>query len=402
VSSLADRHVVVVGAGIGGLAAALALIHHGARVTVLEAADPLGELGAQFSIGPNATRLLAALGLLDRLRAVGNRPDAIEFLRWDDGRLLTRSPMGAPGEHHFGAPQLDFLRPELQLVLARALPDGVLRTGARVTGAEQDRDRAWVVLAGGERVAGEVVVAADGIRSALRQALAGADDPVFSGTIVYRGLIRREDAGAEVPRAVSRYWVGPHRHGVSYWVGAGAGVLGLAAAVRDAEWARESWTDPGDGDEMLCAFEGWDPRLRELMARCHTLLRSPVFVRQPLEHWSYGRITLLGDAAHAMEPFNAQGAAQAIEDAFVLAECLAAAPATAAVAALERYERVRMARAGALQSSSAAAANEFYLPDGPEQARRDERYARLHETAPWGLRQVFWEHDVRHDLAAMP
>jgi salicylate hydroxylase len=392
--------VAIVGAGIGGLTAAIALLRAGLDVMVFEQAQPLTTIGAQFSIGPNATRLLAALGLLERLRSIGVRPEAVEHLRWDDGSLLLRTPLGAGAEEHFGAPQLDFLRSDLQQALVEALPPGVLRTGAQVTGLEHDSDGVDVVLASGERWRADVVVAADGIRSSMRQALVGADAPVFSGTVVYRGLAHRAAVADLHPEAVNRYWVGPHRHGVAYWIAAGR-LLGIAAAVQRAEWSRESWTDPGDLAELLRHFDGWHPPLLERMRRCHTVLRSAVFVRAPLAHWSSGRITLLGDAAHAMEPFNAQGAAQAIEDAYVLAECLAGTASAQAAGALRRYERARIARAGELQQSSAAAAGEFYLPDGAAQEARDARYARLPETQPWGLRQAFWEHDVRDDLAAI-
>ncbi|HEX4032839.1 MAG TPA: FAD-dependent monooxygenase [Solirubrobacteraceae bacterium] len=393
--------VAVVGAGIGGLTAALALVHAGIEVTVYEQTPVLSELGAQFSIGPNAIRLLGALGVLESLRRIGVRPDAVEHLRWDDGSVLIRAPLGERSEAFFGAPQLDFLRSDLQHALAGELPAGVVRTGARVAALEQDSDGVDILLDGGERVRVDAAVAADGIRSSLRQDLVGADAPLFSGTVVYRGLVRRELAAPLQPALVARYWVGPERHGVAYWVASG-NLLGIAAAVRRAQWSRESWTDPGDPEEMLAAFEGWHPPLLELMGRCHTLIRSPVFVREPLERWSHGRITLLGDAAHAMEPFNAQGAAQAIEDAFVLGECLAGVAPDGAAEAFLRYERARTVRAGELQAASAAAALEFYLPDGPAQRERDARYATLLETEPWGMRQNFWRHDVRDDLAAVP
>jgi salicylate hydroxylase len=398
----ADRRrplsVAIVGGGIGGLSSAIALARAGIEVAVFEQAHSLATVGAQFSIGPNATRLLGALGLLERLRTIGVRPEAVEHLRWDDGSLLLRTPLGAAAEEHFGAPQLDFLRSDLQQMLADSLRPGVMRTGALVTALEQDGEGVEILLANGQRDRADVVVAADGIRSSVRQQLVGTDVPVFSGTVVYRGLIHRDAAVSLHPEPVNRYWCGPHRHGVAYWVASGR-LLGIAAAVQHAEWSRESWTDPGEVAELLQHFDGWHPPLLELMRSCRTLLRSAVFVRAPLEHWSYGRITLLGDAAHAMEPFNAQGAAQAIEDAFVLAECLAGVTSQEAIEALGRYERARMGRAGELQQSSATAAGEFYLPDGPAQRERDARYARLHRTQPWGLRQTFWEHDVRNDLA---
>jgi salicylate hydroxylase len=196
---------------------------------------------------------------------------------------------------------------------------------------------------------------------------------------------------------VNFYWLGPYRHGVSYWI-AGGRLLAVNCAVQDAAWSQESWTLEAPPDEAAAAFGGWHAPLLERIRLVRTMLRGAVFVRKPLEHWAYGRVALLGDAAHAMEPFQAQGAAQAVEDAFVLAECLAADDDP--LQALARYERLRMDRATELQGASAGAANVFYLPDGPEQQARDAGYATMLETLPFGTRQPIWEHDVRDDLAA--
>jgi salicylate hydroxylase len=293
---------------------------------------------------------------------------------------------------------LDFFRPDLHEVLLRALPPGAVRFGARVHAVEEDGPQAVIVLADGTRVLSDAVVAADGIRSPLRQQLVGADEPVFSGTVVYRGLAERDAVEALHPDRVNRYWLGPNRHAVAYWIASGD-LLAVNAAIRDAEWARESWTDEAPPDEVLPAFEGWHEPLLERFRRCRLLLRGAVFVRSPLEHWSFGRVTLLGDAAHAMEPFQAQGAAQAIEDAFVLGECLDGASSSEVPEALTRYEQIRMQRAEEMQDSSRAAADTFYLPDGQLQRERDERYRTLLETHPWGPRQPLWEHDVREALA---
>jgi salicylate hydroxylase len=253
------------------------------------------------------------------------------------------------------------------------------------------------VLEDGTRVRSEAVIAADGIRSPLRQQLVGVDEPVFSGTVVYRGLADRDAVEELHPDRVNRYWLGPNRHAVAYWISAGD-VLAVNAAIRDADWARESWTDEAPPEEVLPAFAGWHEPLLERFRRCRVFLRGAVFVRKPLEHWSFGRVTLLGDAAHAMEPFQAQGAAQAIEDAFVLGECLAGVESADVEEALRRYEEIRMSRAEDMQDSSRAAADTLYLPDGDLQRERDERYRRLLGTYPWGHRQPLWEHDVRDEL----
>jgi salicylate hydroxylase len=388
--------IAVVGGGIGGLAAAIALARKGVEVQVYEQAPELRRVGASIDLGPNAVRLLDALDVAGA-RRVGVRPDAIELLRWSDGAVLLRTPHGREAEEALGAPLLDFFRPDLLGALLDELAPGTLVLGARVVAVEDAADEAEVVLEDGRRVPADGVVAADGIRSPIRQSLVGADDPVFSGTVVYRGVVPRAAIEDVHPDRVNRYWLGPRRHVVSYWIGASE-LLAVNVAVREAELARESWTDETSPDEVLPYLHGWEEGVLTRLRRCTTLLRGAVFVRRPLERWTFGRVTLLGDAAHAMEPFQAQGAAQAIEDAYVLAECLDGVAPDGVPAALERYERVRTSRASELQASSSNAASNFYLDDGEEQRARDEGYRTLHETHPWGFRQAIWEHDVRDAL----
>jgi salicylate hydroxylase len=388
----------IVGGGIGGLTAAVALVRKGLDVVVLEQAPAIAPLGASLQLGPNATRLLDELGVLPALREIGVRPDAVEFLRWEDGSLLLRAEHGAAAEEHFGAPQLDFYRPDLHAALVAALPPGTVRLGARVERVEQGADRAVALLEGGERVAADVVVAADGLRSALRQQLVGADEPEFSGTVVYRGIAPYERVADLHPDFVNRYWLGPFRHGVSYRISRGR-LLALNLGVQDAALAPESWTLETTPGEALAYLDGWAEPLRERLLRCDLVLRGAVFVRRPLDRWAFDRVALLGDAAHAMAPFHAQGAAQAVEDAYVLGECLAADDGDLS-AGLRRYEQLRMSRAAELQGSSTEAARSLCVADGEEQRARDAAFSRLPETQPFGTRQRIWEHDVRDALAA--
>lgn len=390
--------VAVAGGGVGGLTAAIALARQGIDVEVYEQAPALNVVGASLQLGPNALRLMDELGMLSGLREIGVRPDAVEFIRWDDGSLLLHMPMGSGMEEHFGAPQLDFFRPDLHRLLADALAPGVLRFGAQVMTVEPSRDHVTLAFADGSEVDADVAIAADGIRSPIRQQVFGVEDPVFSGTVVYRGVAPRARAIELHPEHVNLYWLGPYRHGVSYWISSGE-LLAVNCAVQHAEWSQESWTLQAPVEEAVAYFEGWEDSLLARIQACDFLLRGAVFVRRPLEHWSKERVALLGDAAHAMEPFQAQGAAQAVEDAYVLAACLADARDDP-VAALARYEAIRRERAEELQASSHQAANVFYLPDGGEQRVRDASYRTLPETQPYGPRQRIWEYDVRDALVA--
>jgi salicylate hydroxylase len=389
----------VVGAGIGGLAAAVALARKDVRVQVLERAPELTTVGASLAVDPNAMRVLGKIDLLDPLRAVGVRVDAVEHVRWDTGAVLLRTPLGAEGEEHFGAPALDFLRSDLLRVLAQALPSGAITFRAEVHAVEQDAQGVDLLIADGRRVRADLVVAADGINSRIRRQLVREDDtPVFSGTVVYRGLVPRADAVGIEPESVHRYWVGPNRHSVVYWISAGE-LMAVNTAVKDPHDAHLAPTDRGDPQEVLAYLDGWDTHLLERVRACRTIRRNSVFVRRPLERWSFGRVALLGDAAHAMEPFEAQGAAQAVEDAYVLAECLGDVDGGDIVTALERYGKLRIARATQVQQSSTDAAVMFYLPDGPAQRERDAEFAALPRRRPWGRRQWIWEHDVQAALS---
>src|SRR5581483_1922281 len=213
--------VAIAGGGVGGLTAAAALARKGIECTVYEQAPELSVAGASLQLGPNALRLMNEIGLLAGLREIGVRPDAVDFVRWSDGSLLLHTPLGAAMEEHFGAPQLDFYRPDLHRLLLRSLAPGTVKLGVAVESVEQTDATVTLHLADGSSAHADVAIAADGIRSPIRQQLAGADQPEFSGTVVYRGVIAREQAVDLHPDHVNYYWLGPYRHGVSYWISAG-------------------------------------------------------------------------------------------------------------------------------------------------------------------------------------
>jgi salicylate hydroxylase len=388
--------VIVIGAGIGGLAAALTLRRAGLDVTVFEQAAELREVGAGIQISPNAARILYRLGLEDPMLRLGVRPRSILFRRWDDGRELARQPLAGACEQNFGAPYYNFHRADLLDLLSAAVPAGVLHLDHRCVGLTQHADRVEVQFHNGATAAADVVVGADGIHSTVRKAIMGPESPRFSGHVAYRGLVpsdRIEHLKLEL--AVTAWW-GPEHHFVNYYVGAGARYHNWVA-ITPGEWRVESWTAKGEVADALKEFEGWHPQIRALIGAVETTNRWALYDRNPLPRWTVGRVTLIGDAAHPMLPYMAQGAVQSIEDGAVLAKCLEHADPRDVSAALSRYEQTRKPRASRCQEGSRHNAVMFHLPDGEEQRRRDANIASA-ATAPLPQNAWLYGHDVEAEF----
>ncbi len=337
-------HVAVVGGGIGGLFAANALIAHGLRVSVYEQAPELGEIGAGFYLTPNSVRQLERLGLGPAVEKFGARiGPASCYLRHDGTPIAPVQVSDASGWNaNFGMHRADMV--ELQ---AAALPAGVVHTGHRATGFEQDAGKARVKFANGAVVEADVVVAADGIHSELRPYVYPPSKPVFHGTISYRGLVSR-DRLPDWPMDRWQMWAGPGKHFLVFPVRHGEMVNYVGFVPVDEEM-KESWTAPGDPDKLRAEFEGWDPRIGQVLAQVDHCFRWALYDREPLPTWSKGRLTLLGDAAHPMLPHLGQGANQAIEDGMALATILQDVETSAVPAALLAYERLRRERVAEVQ-----------------------------------------------------
>jgi len=377
--------VGIAGGGIGGLTAALSLLQRGFEVHVYEQAREFAEVGAGIQVSPNASRILHRLGLADALAGMGVRPLAWRQRRWDDGRTLLHTPLADVVVEVFGFPHYQTHRADLLAALVRELPGDRLHVSHRLIGLDDRGDRVSLAFENGETAEVDVLIGADGIHSTVQRLLFGEQSPHFTGCVAYRGLIPAERV-ADLEIAVeSQVWMGPGRHFVHYYV-QGERLLNWVALVEQDTWQRESWTDRGKVADALAAYEGWHGQIRRIVESVDETFIWALFDRAPLERWSQGRVTLLGDACHPMLPFMAQGAAQAIEDGAALAACLAGT--SSVEAALRQYESVRLPRASKIQAMSAQNKVRFHLPDGPEQEERDRQMAT--QSTDWSINAVAW------------
>jgi salicylate hydroxylase len=377
VRSGVSLRIAVVGGGIGGLATAAFLHRAGLTATVYEQADEISEIGAGLVVAPNAVRLLRRLGRFELFRETAVPLEVgWEFRRWQDGRVLFSQRMGAECERLYGEWCYTAHRADLLGTLLSAVPDPGPRLGARCVGVRHRGGGVELSFADGSTVTADVVIGADGTHSVVRDAVLNAEAPApprFSGVCAYRCLIPAGRAPAFALRPVQTLWLGPGHHFVHYPISAGRYVNVVAfAPARD--WRLESWTAEGRIEDLRAEFAGWDPRLDSLVAAADRTGRWALLDREPLPRWTRGPIALTGDAAHPMFPFLGQGAAQAIEDAAVLAGCLAANPGDPA-SALRRYEKLRKQRATRVQQASGARLDANHLADGPEQLARDEAFS---------------------------
>ena len=358
--------VIIAGAGLGGLTLALALLDAGFDVQVLEQSHTLGEVGAGVQISPNGARVLYALGLAESLGEVAFRPQQGEMRHWETGEVLLARPLGAEVEARFGFPYLHLHRADLHAVLVKALasraPDAV-QLNARVTGFETRGAGVRVITARGARFDADVFIGADGIHSRVREQLFGNDEPHFTGCTAWRALVPVGALPDNHVRPVASNWLGPGGHFVHYYVRRGE-LVNCVGIFEGQAWLVESWSAPGQTEVFQQDYVDWHSDLRTLVAAATQCFRWGLFDREPMDQWSDGTVTLLGDACHAMLPFQAQGAVMAIEDAYTLAQCLTANGS--AEHALARYEVLRRTRTAAVQRMSRGNMSFFHNPDVPD------------------------------------
>jgi len=378
--------VLIAGAGIGGLTAALAALRQGHEVEVYEQASELKEVGAGVQLSANGTRVLYALGVGEELKSLSCEATGKEIRLWNTEETWKLFDLGKVSIERYGFPYFTVYRPDLLDVLARAvrrLKADAIHLGRKCVGFTQTDGEVRLDLEDGTTATGDALIGADGVHSPIRQTLFGADKPQFSGIIAWRGIIPMERLPARMERRVGVNWVGPGGHVVHYPLRGGA-VLNFVGALERSDWQIESWSARGTTEELAADYRGWHEDIQTLIRNIPVPHKWALMVRPPMPRWTVGRVTLLGDACHSMVPFLAQGAVMAMEDGLMLARALTELDGDVA-SRLARYEEARRERTRRAVEGSA------------------DNIARFHNRAladPVGARQYVEREWAGHNVAS--
>jgi salicylate hydroxylase len=349
----AHNNVIVVGAGIGGLAAGLSLLKRGLDVTIYEQAPELKEVGAGIQISSNGTRVLYALGLQDALAKVQVLPSRRAIRHWATGETWNWFDLGPATAQRYGTPHVMLHRADLHELLAnavRAIKPDAIKLGMRCAALTQTDRAAELKFENGTIATAAYVIGADGIHSKVRALLFGADKPQFTGTVAWRGLVPMEKLPAHLQEMQGVNWLGPHGHVLHYPVRRGE-IMNFISFVERDDWQVESWVTQGANHELANDFRCWHDDVHAIIRNIATPYKWAMMVRGPMPRWSQGRVTLLGDACHPTLPFLGQGGVMSIEDGYIVAACLGKYfddPATA----FARYEDARRERTAAVVRKS--------------------------------------------------
>ncbi len=378
--------ILIAGAGIGGLAAAVALARVGFSCHVIERAPQIDEIGAGLQLGPNAFRAFDKLDLSHEIDDISFKPAAIRLMDSVEGRELSRQTLGARFEARFRNPYCVAYRADVQRTLLAAVhrmsTSIVVTLGDGVAAVDQDGDGVSVTLGSGRRLQGQALVGADGLRSLIRAEVLGAQPPRYAGHVAYRAVLPVEQVPAPLLTDDVQVWIGPGHHLVCYKLRAGQ-LFNIIAVIRSLRQT-DGWDTVGDPAELDAGFAGDCATVRRLAALVHHGRMWALCDRDPAPGWTRGRITLLGDAAHPMLPYVAQGACMAIEDAIALADELAASADV--TTAFTRYEHTRYPRTASVQSLARETGEVNHL-DGASRAARN---AALAARAPDDYDGVAW------------
>jgi salicylate hydroxylase len=388
--------VLIVGAGIGGLTAALAALRRGFDVEVYEQAHELKEVGAGLQLSANGTRVFYELGVGEALKAHSCEAAGKEIRLWNTGETWKLFDLGKVSVERYGYPYFTVYRPDLLDVLLAAIGRDRIHLGSKCVGFSQGRDSVTLKLDGGKTVSGDCLVGADGVHSQVRQSLFGQDRPQFTGLVVWRGIVPMEKLPKHMARMVGSNWVGPGAHVVHYPLRAGK-VMNFVGALERSDWQVESWSARGTTEELAADFVGWHEDVQALIRNIPAPYKWALMTRPPMERWTGGRVTLLGDACHSMVPFLAQGAVMAIEDGYILARALSAAGEVSSN--LLKYESARRDRTRKAVEGSTANIARFHHP-----ALADAAKAREYVEREWAGQNVAERYEwlFRYDAATAP
>lgn len=382
--------IIIAGAGIGGLTAALALLKLGFDVTVLERASELKEVGAGVQLSANAVRPLYQLGLEQQLLSIASLPAGKRFRLWNTGQTWNLFDFGATSVERHGYPYFTVFRADLHKILVSAVrreKTDAIHVNAAVVDVEKKGEGVTVRLADGRAMEADVLIGADGVHSVVRNRLIATDKPTFSGCVAWRGVIPSEKLPQHLREPLGVNWMGPGSHVVHYPLRRGE-LVNFVGILEKDQWVDESWTAKGTVEECVADFEGWHQDVLTLAGALDTPFIWALMVRQPMVNWTSGRVTLLGDAAHATLPFMSQGAAMAIEDGYVLARCLKKYEADPGHA-LQVYQSLRIDRTTRIVRGSAENLKRFHNPllatPGAAEAYVDKEWApdRVNERYDW-------------------
>jgi salicylate hydroxylase len=359
--TMSQLTIGICGGGVGGLAAAIALRQAGHEVEVFEQASSFKRIGADINLTPNVVRALKGLGVVPALEETAARPTHRISRMWDTGAETSRLEMADTAERQYGAPQLTIHRADLLNALRGQLPEETIRLGHRITTIDREDGKITLGFADGGTRTVEVLIGADGIHSPARTALFGPEHPQFTGLVSYRSVVDRSLLSVPNLDAFTKWWgPTPDLQIVTFPLNRGRETF-VFATTAQPDWRHESWTMPGDIAELRHAYAAFHPEARALLDACTEVMKSALYIREPLPQWSTGTATLLGDACHPMVPFMAQGAGMAIEDAVVLGRALDGVRSADAAEALRTYEHTRKDRTARVQIGSRG--NEW-LKDG--------------------------------------
>lgn len=385
-----NGRVLIAGAGIGGLSAALALLRRGIDVDIYEQATELREVGAGVQISPNGSRALYALGVGDAVRSLSCEPAGKEVRLWNTGQTWKLFDLGADAIERYGFPYFTVYRADLHQALVEAVrmaKPNAIHLNSRCAGFTQDEAGVTLKLESGAEAKGIALVGADGVHSRLRAALFGKDSPTFSGIMAWRGVIPIERLPERLRRPVGTNWIGPGGHIISYPLRRGE-LMNFAGYVERSDWLVESWSVQGTNDEYARDFKGWHEDIHTHIRHIAIPFKWALLVRPPLERWTVGRVTLLGDACHPTLPFLAQGAVMAIEDGLVLGRALEQYGDDVGVA-LQKYEDARRERTNRMVRGSSENTKRFHNPllnDPAEAAKyvdREWTEAKIRDRYEW-------------------